>query len=420
MILPAIVTGTLAIDPAMDDISRKAFDYFWQQSPAPLFLTRDRAPNSNVPTPTWVPASIAATGYSLAALAVGADRGWVKREDALNRARATAQALANRTQHYKGWFYHFIKTADGTREWSSEASSIDTSLLLNGLMIAEAYFNDPTLNIYANQIYQRIDWKAMLTDGGTKPNSTSFSHGYKPESGYITYRWDRFSELKHLYLVAFALWPSCPQKAWDNWNRTIGTYQGIELIDGGPLFMHQMAYGFYNFTGQRDRLGYDYWVESRNATLAQRKFCTINPGGYVGYGPNIWGLSACDNPSGYNANGAPLWITDNGTLAPVAAAASYPFTPIESVDAVKEFKKRYPQSYGRYGFATGINPTQNWTSPDVIGIDLGQAMLNIENVRNGLPHRLIMNQERVKRAWTKAGFRPTAEGPLTARKLRKL
>lgn len=414
-------TTTLTGQALLDDVSRRAVNYFWNESVTPYYITRDRANNTTHNTdPTSGIGSIAATGYQLCALAVGANRGWLDRTAALNRARAVAANVRDHVPTYKGWMYHFVSLSDGSRQWNSEASTIDTSLFINGLMLAEGYFKDATLTATATQIYSRIDWLSMRTNDGAKPTSRTLCHGWTPENGFIAYRWDTYSELMHLYLAGYALAPASMAGTWEYWNRATTTFSGIQFCLGGPLFMHQMSHGFYDFSGKRDRLGYDYWVEGRNATLAQRQYCINNPGVFTGYGANIWGLSACDNPSGYGAQGAPGWVNDNGTLAPAAAVASVIFTPTESTSAAEAFASQYPSSYGLYGYTTGINPTQNWQSADVLGIDLGQVMLNIENARDGSPWSWMMGQPRIQSAFRMAGFSVSKEGTPGTRPLRRI
>ena len=410
---------SLSGQPLLDDLSHRAVNYFWNESPAPYYLTRDRANNTTGTTdPNAGIASIAATGYQFSALAVGAKRGWLNQSAALTRARTVASNVLLHVPHYKGWMYHFLNLSDGSRAWDSEASTIDTSLFLNGLMMAEGYFQDATLTSTANQIYARVNWTDMRTNGGALPYSHTICHGYTPEKGYIPFRWDTFCELMHLYIAGFALAPTSLYGTWEYWNRGVQSYGGYKFCVGGPLFMHQMAAGFYDFRWVRDRLGYDYWVEGRNATLAQRAYCVANPGGFAGYGANIWGLSACDIPTGYGAQGAPGWTNDNGTLAPAAAVASVIYTPTESMASADAFVAQYPSSYGLYGFVSGLNPTQNWKSADALGIDLGQLMLNIENARDGAPWKWMMSQPRVQLAMQRAGFRSSREGTLTTRVLR--
>jgi hypothetical protein len=179
-----------------------------------------------------------------------------------------------------------------------------------------------------------------------------------------------------------------------------------------------MSQIFFDFKNKRDVLGIDYWANSRVVTLLQRRYGKENPKRFKGYSDTLWGLSACDIPTGYGAQGFPGWGDDNGTLAPPAAIASVMFTPTESIQAAESFLKTYPKCYGRYGFAGGINATKDWIAPYAIGIDIGQMMLGIENARDGLPNRLFMQHPLVKRGMERAGFKVTQEGPTEARKVK--
>lgn len=404
----------------LNELSKRAVRFFWEQTEPSTGLARDRGPNTKGGKENNATiSSVASTGYALAAYAIGVERGWLPREAALVRARTTLQTVLTRVEGSHGWYFHFVNGKTGKREWNSELSSIDSGLLFAGMMMAEQGLKDPEFSKLSESVLKRVDWKWMLTDGGTKPSSLTFSHGWKPEEGFLAHRWGSFSEHMFLYVLAYALWPDMPSGSWVAWDRPLVRYQGRELLTGGPLFMHQMSQGFFDFRDTRDSLGYDYFVEARNATLANRAYSMANPKGFEGYGPDIWGLSACDHPDGYGAQGAPGWIDDNGTLAPAAAVASMPFTPKESLAAAEAFRVLYPESFGQYGFASGINPSRRWTGPDVIGIDLGQLLLSLENARDGLPHRWMMGQPRVREAYKKIGLVRTDEGPLAGRALRK-
>ena len=414
-----LIAQSLSGQALLDDLSKRAVRYFWEQTDPTTGLCRDRGPNTpggkennaNI-------SSIASTGYALAAYAIGAERGWLKRADVLPRARLTLETVLTKLQGHKGWYYHFVDWKTGNREWNSELSSIDSALLFTGMVVAERGLKDAEYSKLCQKVLDRIDWKWMLTDGGAKPESLSFTMGWKPDSGFLGARWSSFDELMFLYVMAYAFWPEMPEGAWADWKRPLVEYKGLQMLVGGPLFMHQMSQGFFDFKGYRDKLGYDYWVEGRNATLGNRLYCIENPKGFKGYGPDIWGLSACDVPGGYGAKGAPGWIDDDGTLAPACAVASVIYTPDLSKRAAEAFRQKYPASYGQYGFASGINPTKDWTGPDVIGIDLGQMLLNIENARDGLPNRWMMGHPKVQAAYRKIGLVKTSEGPFEKRPFR--
>lgn len=412
MAAPQSLTG----QALLDDLSKKSVQYFWDQSHPKTGFTRDRAANEGTQGPNNV-SSIAATGYALSAYAIGAQRGWLNRDEARKRVITTITSVLNLHSGKNGWYYHFVDWQTGQRVWNCEVSSIDSAIFFAGLTVAERGFNDPKISKLAEQVFSRVNWNWMLTDGGAQPNSLYFNHGWKPE-GFLNYRWSGFCEMLFLYILAYGHHPTMPQGSWNAFARPLVTYNTTELLAGGPLFMHQMTQGFYDLKEYRDELGYDYFVEGRNATLANRQYCLNNPLGFTGYGSNIWGLSACDIPGGYGAQGAPGWISDNGTLAPAAAVASVIYTRTLSIRAAEAYLQNYPASYGRYGFTTGLNPSQNWRSPDVIGIDLGQMMLNIENARDGIVYKWTMGNPKTRTAYDKIKLRRTAEGVWETRPLR--
>lgn len=424
MLSSLLLFASLAVPPQaltgqalLDDLSKKAVQYFWAESNPTTGFTRDRSQNVGAINQANNISSIASTGYALSAYTIGATRGWLNKADALARARKTIKMALAKAGKKNGWYYHFIDWNTGARAWNSEVSSIDSAIFFAGVLMAERGFRDPVLTRLANEVFSGIDWQWMMTNGGALPNSLSFCHGWKPE-GFLSNRWDSFCEMGFLYLLGYALWPNMPQGAWNAWARPEVTYNTTKLLVGGPLFMHQMTQGFFDLKFYRDQLGYDYFVEGRNATLANRQYCLNNPGGFAGYGSDIWGLSACDIPNGYGAQGAPGWISDNGTLAPASAVASLIYSSTICIRSGEKYLLNYPGSYGRYGFASGINPSQNWIGPDVIGIDLGQLMLNIENARDGLPNKWIMTSPKVIAGYLKAGLAKTSEGALETRPLR--
>lgn len=425
MLVPFVLAMAMTAPPQaltgqalLNDLSKRSVQFFWDHSHPLTGFTRDRAANEGTQGPNNV-SSIAATGYALASYAIGSQRKWLDRDLARKRAIVTVTNVLQKHSGKNGWYYHFVDWSTGARVWNSEVSSIDSAIFFAGLSMAERGFADEKLTKLTNQVFAKIDWNWMLTDGGTKPTSLSFNHGWKPE-GFLAHRWSSFCEMGFLYILAYANWPAMPQGAWNAWGRPEVTYNGVNLLVGGPLFMHQMTQGFYDLKYYRDQLGFDYWVEGRNATLANRQYCLNNPQGFAGYGSNIWGLSACDIPTGYGAQGAPGWINDNGTLAPAAAVASVIYAKTLCTRAGEAFLQNYPASYGRYGFTTGINPSQNWRSPDVIGIDLGQMMLNIEIARDGLPYKYMMGNPKTTAAYTKIGLVKTEEGLAEARPLKLL
>lgn len=388
----------------LDDYQRRAVRFFWEQSHPDTGFSKDRAANFK-DSDDYTVASSASTGFALVSYAIGVERKWLDRTPALLRSRKTMKNLLTKWPHQKGWLYHFVDWKTGERMWKSEASSIDTSILLAGMLATERYWKDPELTRDIDAFVKRMDFKWMMTDGGAKPTETIFSMGWHPETGFIKARWSGYSEEKMLFIQAYGADPKISAAGWDKTNRQLHTYKGIEFINGGPLFIHQMSESFYDFKGLRDRRGYDYWIATRNAARANRQYCIDNPLGFKGYGENFWGLSACDTPDGYKALGAPGWTEDNGTVTPTSAVAAIGHLPKESLAAARHFVQAYPSAWGRYGLSNGMNPHRDWMDPDVIGIDLGMMLCGVENYRTGLVHRLSGQHPIVKRGFERSGLK---------------
>jgi hypothetical protein len=386
------------------ELERKAFDFFWNETHPNTGLVKDRAKNSG--PDNYDNASIAATGFGLAALPIAVERGWITRKEAEDRALLTLRTFANGLPNEHGWFYHFVKWNSGERAWKCEVSSVDTAWLACGALLAGEYLGGESKAL-ADSIYERIDFEWMLTDDGARPTAKTFSMGWRPESGFITARWDTYSE--HLALGILALGSPThpvPVDTWKGWKRNVGEYSGHKTFACGPLFTHQYSQAFIDFRGRKDCLGFDYFESAQQATLADRDFCIAQSAQFKTYGTNVWGLSACDNPWGnYEAYGAPPGIAhSDGTISTWNTAASIVFAPDLVASAVNHMRDKYPQMWGRYGFCGAFNVDQKWFAPDVIGIDLGAALLMVENYRSEFVWREFMKVEAVKRGMERAGF----------------
>ncbi|MBI1334241.1 MAG: hypothetical protein GC165_15335 [Armatimonadetes bacterium] len=403
----------------LDDCSHRAFNYFVERSDAATGFTKDRSANfTPEDNPEHVVASVAAVGFALSAYAVGDHRGWMTHKEAIAKSRNTIRHMIDLAPKSHGWYYHWLNWKTGKIEWNSEVSTIDSSIFFCGLILNERALKDPEISKMTSKILKGIDWDYMLHNGGNKPEKNMFTMGYQ-NGHFLDSDWGEYSENAMIYLLAIGLDPSLPADLWKAFERKKYEAYGKTVLSGGPLFMHQMSHIFFDFKGKRDGLGIDYWANSRLMTLLQRRYATENPKGYKGYSKDIWGFSACDIPDGYGAQGFPGGYLgdnfDNGTLAAPAALASMMFTPKESMAAADAFYREYRDAYGRYGFSSGINPTKNWHSADMIGIDQGQMMLGIENARDGWPNKTFMSHPAVKLAMKRAGFRETKEGPLENR-----
>jgi len=412
----ATVAFTQLSGPALlDDLSQRSFQFFWNETNAANGLTKDRA--GNFAADSYTIASIASSGYALAADAIGAERGYVPRDQALARAKAALSFLSStKAAKAHGWFYHFVDYSTGARAWSSEASTIDTAILVAGAVMASEFFKDPVLDLYLQRIVSAIDWNWMLTDDGTN-TSHQFSLSWTPEHGFNSFRWTTLSEQTILYIEALGASSATPADVWTKVNRPLITYAGRNEIQGGPLFMHELSQGFLPLYGRRDSLGFDYTVEERNAVANARQYCIDNPNHRAGYATNIWGLSAGDSPTGYEACGGPGWGVDDGTLNPAIAIAGVQYDYADGQIVANSYLAKYPKAYGRYGFSNTINPGANWIDQDVIGVDLGTMLLGIENWRTGLPEALCGGNPMIQAGMQRAGFHATAEGYFSTRAL---
>ena len=395
----------------IEEVQRRAFSFFWEKAHPATGLINDRA--SNFGDDDFTVASIAATGYGLAALPIGVANQWLTRLEAAERARTTLRFLLT-MPHQRGWMCRFVDKRNGARAWGSEYSSQDTALLLWGAIVCAQFFaGEPsTIDIYSycDLLYRRIDWCWMLTNSGAQPEKRVLSHGWTPENGFIEYNYDSYSEAILLTLLGLgAPAEPLPEVAWSAIRRKKQTYRDLELLEAGPIFIHQMPIGFFNFANQRDVLGYDYWVSSTNATKMHKQYCIDHSESRKTYADGYWGLNASDGPSGYMAYGAPDGPED-GTVSPTGAICSITFTP-EAATAIARalYEKLGPQLWGQYGFVNAFNIDHSWYDPHVIGIDLGMVLLAIENYRTGFVWDLTNRHYATPRALRAAGFRLTTE-----------
>lgn len=394
----------------LDETQKRTWRFFWQESHPDTGLTKDRA--NNFTSDNYTASSIASTGYALAANVVAVQRRWLEHRQAEQRTRKTLRFVLEEMEHFHGWLYHFVDWRTGKRIWNCEVSTIDTALFLAGALLAAEFFKGEVARL-VDQFYRRLDFEVMRTDGGTKPDEMLLSHGWKPESGFLNTRWHSYCEHMILYLLALgAPHQRTPEKMWDAWQRPVVAYNGkYEHLAGGPLFMHQMSHHYIDLRNRRDRLGWDYWVSSVNATLASRQFCIDNKERFKTFDDDVWGLTASDGPDGYRGYAAiVMWDKPDGTVAPTAPIGSVIFTPKESLRAMQTMYDHYrDRIWGRYGFSNAFNVDRDWWDQDVIGIDLGMALLAIEDYRTGSIWKLFMCRPEVQRGLQRAGFRVTKE-----------
>jgi len=346
-------------------------------------------------------ASIAATGFGLTSLCIAADRGWISKSEVLERTRNTLHFFDTRAFQQRGWFYHWLDAKTGERRWNSEVSSIDTALLLAGVLTVRQCFREVRDIVQsATRIYNRVDFRWMLNG-----HPLLLSHGWKPESGFLRTRWDTYSEDTILYVLAIGspTYPISPASWYALW-RDRYRYEGHSYFTtiGVPLFMHQYAHAWIDYRNRRESKGdrIDYFQNSVAATLAHRAFCINVSHDFPAFGPDIWGITASDSAKGYLAWGGPPRDPDiDGTVVPSAAGGSLMFTPELSTRALETMHSRYgPKIYGKYGFVDAFNPQTAWTDTDVIGINAGIILLSAENMRTGNIWRWFMANREIATA----------------------
>ena len=395
----------------LEDLSRRSFQYFWQQADTDTGLVPDRARIDGSPLEESHRgvANIAATGFGLTALCVAAERKWISSDAARERVRNTLLFFGNRAFHKNGWFYHWQDVKTGDRRWKSEVSSIDTALLLAGILTARQCFrNDAELVRLATKIYERVDFRWMLNG-----HATLLSHGWRPETGFLKPRWDTYSEDAILYMLAIGS-PThpIPASSWYSFWRDRYKYEGYAYFTtiGVPLFMHQYSHAWIDFRGRREIKGdrIDYFENSISATMAHRAFCMHLAREFPAYGPNVWGITASDSAKGYLAwGGPPRDPAIDGTVVPSAAGGSLMFTPELSIAALRTMQDKYgPRIYGNYGFIDAFNPNTGWIDRDVIGINVGIILLSAENLRTGNVWRWFMRNREIPNAMTRIGLVP--------------
>jgi hypothetical protein len=390
-------------DQFLDDVERASFEFFWNEAGKSTGQVKDRALLSGNDTRPM--SSIAATGFGLTALCIADRRGYRKTSEIIDRTKKTLRFVAHDLHHEHGFFYHFIDMNSGDRGWKCEISSIDTSLLLCGVLTARQHFRDAEIQDLATRIYERVDWPWMLNGGKT------FSMGWRPESGFLAARWDHYCELMMIYLLAIGS-PTHPvsPETWQSWSRPVMNYQGIEYISGhDPLFTHQFSHAWYDFRGKRDAHA-DYFENSIKATKAHKLFCLSLHNRFPDYTDDLWGITSSDSAKGYRAWGGPPELGDiDGTVVPCATGGSLPFLYDDCLNVLRNIRGHYGNkgAWGRYGFVDAFNPLTNWYNPDVIGIDVGITMLMAENKRTGFVWETFMKNKEAQTAMEKAGFRST-------------
>ncbi len=397
-----------ADDAFLDDLERRACLFFMEQAGKETgqVLDRARAINPSGARDSRPNASIAATGFGLSALCIAHQRSYADRAQIQAQVLRTLRFHAQDLAHEHGFFYHFNEVDTGKPFGWSEVSSIDTALLLCGVLTARAYFgHDPEIVRHATTIYERVDWPWMLSHKPAQANQ--FAMGWKPgtsdkAAGFIPATWNHYCELMMIPLLALGSpTHTVPAEVWTAWSRPTITYDGLTYISGDdPLFVHQYSHAWFDFRNRRDAYA-NYFQNSVVATRAHKAFC-LDLG--KPYSDRYWGISASDSAAGYQAWGGPPKLGQlDGSVVPCAAAGSLPFLPAECVSVLRALKQDFgAKAWGRYGFCDALHPAADWYDDDVLGIDLGIGALMAENLRTGFVWKQFARNREVGIAMQKA------------------
>jgi len=417
---------------------RAHFEWFRRNQNPRTGLVKDRDQHTS-------PASVAATGFALAAYPIAASRGWITHEEALAYVSKTLRALSEAPQGPErvgmsgnwGMFYHFLDPNTATRAvapkfWDSELSTIDTALLMAGVLFAGSYFegdntHERGIRNMADNLYRRVEWDRFVND------EQLILHAWTPERGMWEPVYRGYSEALLLYILAMGS-PTHPAPA-ASWQAFIGDAQTethytqtFIPMPGMPLFCYQYPQSFIDFRGIADsvgrRIGFDYHENARRASLAQHSYAVVNPNRRRGYNSRNWGLTASDGPGNvtkvvdgreiqfrwYSEHGGPNGF-DDGTIAPTAALSSMPYVAKQSLYTLRHWLSERPELFDiNLGFVDAFNPTfdiskkNGWVDTDRIGIDQGPIVLMLENHMSGLVWNVMRENVHLKRGLKAAGF----------------
>ncbi len=414
----------------LDSIQHKTFLFFLNEHHPEWGIVKDRAA-------AWAPASIASTGFGIVCFAIGAERNWIKREQAakitLNILRffaSSVQSPDTAVAGYKGFYYHFLDMSTGTREWNCELSSIDTGLLMMGVLFARNYFNldndvENQIRELAAALLGRMEWD-FLEMPSTGKHPYTISMAWTPEKGLLDFGWSGYNEGLFLYVLAAGTGMENVERSYQSWLSTYKwntPYEGLSHVAFPPLFGHQFSQAFIDYRGLADvymkEKGIDYFENSRRATYVQRQYAIENPKGWIGYDSLCWGITACDGPTekynfddreflgyaGRGTSGPDYNYFDDGTIAPYGPLSSLPFAPEIVLPTAEWMLSAYDgKLWGRYGFYDSFNMTANWIDDDFIGIDQGPMMTMIENFRTGLVWNYVMQDPIIQKGLARLGY----------------
>ena len=416
----------------LNALERAHFNYFVKYSDPKTGLTMDSSKADSA-------YSIAAVGFSLSSYVIASKRAYTSRPEAAKYVLKTLRTLwalpqgpaTKGVSGYHGFFYHFLDKATCARTFNCELSSIDTALLIAGVLSCQTYFDkqnseETEIRALAQKLYNRVEWDWMFRPSGF------ICMGWHPEvgRGYHPDDWSMYCEGPILILLAAGS-PThpLPAQAWTNYCQTFTTTTsfGKKRLNFAATYGYQYPGCWIDFRGINDaktkELGFDYFENARRTLLAQHAYAIANPLGWKDYGKNCWGLTACHGPGnkkttyhgeqvefrGYSLRGCPNDF-DDGTIAPTAIAASIPYAPELVIPTLKEWRKNRPEIWGGCGFRDAFNPSfderkpSGWVDSYELAIDQGPIAIMIENYRSGLIWDLMKRNDALARGLKRSGF----------------
>ncbi len=387
--------------------ARKSFDFFWEMANSdPVSPGYGLVSNSVQPRVC----NVAQVGFALSAITIGIDNGWITREQGAARTLGTLNMLLNNAEQHKGFFYHFLDKLTAKRIWTSELSTIDSTLALNGVIVAGEYFGGEIKKM-ADQIYHKVEWPWFRDE-----KTNRFYMAWFPENGggFHDSKWAGPVEQASMYVLAAGS-PTHPVNGdmFYSIGRGKRSYRGSKPVFDtyfGSSFTNQFSNAWVDFRGKVDKVGDDWFNDAVLNSQISRQYSIDEQDSFKTFGPDSWGLSATKGPDGdyHGAYGAPPAIaaSTDGTMALSGAVGAIVFTPKESLAAMQNYYRNHPYTWGKYGFNSSYNldVTPYWYASSVNGLEKGISIVMLENYRTGIIWRLYMNNEAIKRGIAAIGL----------------
>ncbi len=408
----------LSDNDLLELVQKQTFRYFWDFGHPVSGLARERS-NESFNYGSEV-VTTGGTGFGIMAMIVAAERGWQPRDSVANRLLKMVMFL-QKADAYHGIFPHWLNGSTGkTIPFSRKddgADLVESSFLFQGLLCARQYFknDNPTENALRNRInnlWREAEWDFFTRDG----RKVLYWH-WSPNNGWaMDFELRGYNEALITYVLAassprYSISPEPYHKGWamSNFFKNGKEFYGLKLplgFDyGGPLFFTHYSFLGLNPKGLKDRYA-DYWEQNVHHSLINYRYCVDNPKKFKGYGEDCWGLTASDTYNGYNAHSP---TNDFGTITPTAALSSFPYTPDQSMKALRHFYDDLGDKiWSEYGFVDAFNESENWYANSHLAIDQGPIIVMIENHRTGLLWNLFMSCPEVSEGLKKLDFKSTA------------